>query len=330
VTGEFQAYLAAKRSVDDRALDRRTLERLRTALAAPADRPLRVLEAGAGVGTMVERLLEWDTLPPGDVEYVAVDIDPDSVAAARERLAGWAEDRGLAVERGGDPPAWAPVTAAPLSLVGPDRTVTVVPATGDAAEVAGAAEGADLVVGMALLDVLERAALPAMLSAAAPGGLAYFPITFDGGTRFVPDHPLDGAVERAYHAHMDAKDDARSRAGEAALATLERLDATTVLAVGGSDWVVRPGPDGYPGEEAAFLHHILDTVEGAVAETLAGDERGWATTADPALDRDALADWADRRRRQVDDGALTYLTHQLDLLARVAGTPAQSAGPQLE
>jgi hypothetical protein len=48
-------YLLAKRTVDDRALHRGVFDRLRSELPP---RP-RILEIGAGAGTMVARALDW-------------------------------------------------------------------------------------------------------------------------------------------------------------------------------------------------------------------------------------------------------------------------------
>ena len=88
---DFQRYLAAKRSVDDRALDRRLLDRLADGAVRAADDgdgPLRVLEVGAGVGTMVERLVERELLPAADVRYTAVvgDIEPTAGRPGRQPL----------------------------------------------------------------------------------------------------------------------------------------------------------------------------------------------------------------------------------------------------
>lgn len=55
----FQRYLAAKKTVDDRALHPRLWDGLTQALAARhGEAEVRILEAGAGVGTMLERMLE--------------------------------------------------------------------------------------------------------------------------------------------------------------------------------------------------------------------------------------------------------------------------------
>ena len=335
MTGSFRRYLRAKRTVDDRALDRRLVgllrERLaerasgtqRTGRAAETERagrasgPLRVLEVGAGVGTMVARLIDWEVLPPGRTEYVAVDRDADTLSGLVPFLREWAADRGdVSVADAG-----SPADGETLVVESADRTVAVEPVVADAAAYAeSAASEPDAVIGTALLDVIGLDRLDPLLGALAPGGTYYFPITFDGGTRFRPTRPDDRVVERLYHRHMDEKAGGTSRAGGDALDRLREADGSTLLGVAGSDWVVRPGDGGggYPGDEAYFLRHILDTVEAAVGEVIAEAERTRSDAAGclSAADLDA---WLDARREQVDDAELVYLTHQLDLLGRVDG-----------
>ena len=310
----FRRYLLAKRTVDDRALDRRLVEMLGERLAdraAARDGPLRVLEVGAGVGTMVARLIDWEVLPPGESRYVAVDRDAETLAGLGPFLREWAAERDArtSVDDGG--------SGDDALVVETDaRTVRVEPVAADAPAYAAAHAGdSDALIGMALLDVLGLDRLDPLLDALAPGGTYYFPITFDGGTRFRPTRPDDRAIERLYHRHMDEKPGGNSRAGGAALARLREADGSTLLGVAGSDWIARPadGEAGYPGDEAFFLRHILDTVETAVGEVIAGgDETGSVSAAD-------LDAWLENRRQQVDDGALVYLTHQLDLIGCVDG-----------
>ncbi|MFC5368154.1 class I SAM-dependent methyltransferase [Salinirubrum litoreum] len=71
----------------------------------------------------------------------------------------------------------------------------------------------------------------------------------------------------------------------------------------------------YHADEAYFCHHIVNTVESAVAEVLAGETSVDPTSAD--LTREDLRTWAETRHRQIDAGDLLYLAHNLDLLARV-------------
>lgn len=314
---DFHRYLRAKRAVDDSALDRGLVDDLRAGLAECAtdhEGPLRVLDVGAGLGTMLARFLEWEVLPPGAIEYTAVDVDKATVAAIPDYLSGWAADRNIEVltadSSGADIDTQhngAGADEQRVELTGPERRVAVEPVTADGvAFAAGADREWDLLVGAALLDLVALERLSHLLSALSPGGYWYFPITFDGVTRFLPAHHADERVERAYHRHMDEKPGGDSRAGSHALGQLMAMDGTTVVDVVGSDWVVRPVEGGYPGEEAFFLGHILDTVESALEDL---DRR-------PEVDDDTLQEWLSTRRRQLEAGELAYLTHQLDLLGR--------------
>ncbi len=295
MTGDFQRYLRAKRTVDDRALDRRLVDVLREMLtrrAATQDSPLRVLEVGAGIGTMVTRLLDWDILPEGEVQYRAIDLEAANISELDTSLRQWADDRSVSVS-GTDP----------LVLEHANGRLVVESVVEEAATYADSHGGWDLLVGAALLDVFDLTNLGTLLGALAPAGVFYFPITFDGGTRFRPARPADRAIERDYHEHMDAKAGGNSRAGETVLARLTAADGVGRLDSAGSDWIVRPVGDSYPADEAFFLRYILDTIERAVGE-LRGDSA------------DSLENWLATRRSQVAAGELVYLTHQLDILGR--------------
>ena len=70
MTSDYARYLAAKTTVDDRALNRHVLAELRRLM--PAGAP-QVLEVGAGLGTMVARLMDWGAVGAG--EYILLDAD---------------------------------------------------------------------------------------------------------------------------------------------------------------------------------------------------------------------------------------------------------------
>ncbi|MFM8321763.1 MAG: hypothetical protein ACKOC5_12690, partial [Chloroflexota bacterium] len=95
----FPRYLAAKKSVDDRALNRWVWQALLQALPAADGQPLRVLEVGAGTGSMVERMLGWGAL--GAAEYTAIDAAAENIAAAQDELPAWAAAAGYRVEQVG-------------------------------------------------------------------------------------------------------------------------------------------------------------------------------------------------------------------------------------
>ena len=300
-------YLAAKGPVDDRARNRRVEERLVEELRGRDS--LSVLSVGAGLGNALDRLL---SLPLSVDEYVAVDADPAVVDAASERVPRRLGTAGFEVS-----------DHDPLRVRRDGRETTVRFETDDAfAFAADNRSRFDLLVGQSFVDLVgaERA-LADLTAALAPGGHWYFPITFDAGTVFRPalDRSVDDAVERGYHDHMDRVPEGEgcSRAGRNLLDAARRRDDRTLLAAGGSDWVVRPrderatseadgdGPrdTAYPNDEAYFLRRIVGFIDAALAER-------------PAVDAADRERWVRRRREQVDAGELTYIAHQVDAFGR--------------
>src|SRR5258708_34027685 len=84
-TSGYARYLAAKTTVDDRALNRQVLAELCRLMPAGA---LRVLEVGAGLGTMVARLLDWGAVGAGG--YVLPGGDRQLPGCSRRGLRAWA------------------------------------------------------------------------------------------------------------------------------------------------------------------------------------------------------------------------------------------------
>lgn len=308
MTESMQRYLAAKRTVDDRAINRRVWDCFVSALEDRArgrnDGTVRIVEVGAGVGAMVARLAAWN-VPAERVVYRAVDHDRHSVAYARERLPAWLEAAGYAVERTGegltatrDQNDCAPGGSRP-------RRIDV------SLEVANAFEiddEADALIAAAFLDIVGLdGPLEAFRTLLADGGLLYAPITFDGGTAFSPPEPVDDRIERLYHRHMDdlRTEPGGSRTGRELLPALPDA-GYDVLAAGGADWIVRPRDGGYPAEEDVFLAELLSTIEGALAD-YPEDE----------LDPSVRRRWVETRRGQLDRAELYLVAHHLDVLARV-------------
>jgi SAM-dependent methyltransferase len=291
----YARYLAAKTTVDDRALNRQVLAELRRLM--PVGTP-RVLEVGAGLGTMVARLLDWGVVSAG--EYVLLDADRQLLDCSRRWLRDWAAARGMRSD------------LLPDGLQVGDLRVRLVHAElGGYLQVAHG-EQADVLIANAVLDLVDvPAVLPGLLRLLAPGGVYWFTINYDGETIFEPGHPLDDQVMQAYHRDMDERIRFGRPAGESRTGRLlfhHLWDArASVLAAGSSDWVVHPAPDGnYPADEAYFLRRILTTIHEAL--------RHRPDRVEPA----DLADWLDVRRRQLAAGDLVYIAHQLDFVGRSA------------
>ena len=296
MTLDYARYLAAKTTVDDRALNRHVLAELCRLM--PAGAP-RVLEVGAGLGTMVARLMDWGAVGAG--EYILLDADGQLLDRSGRWLRDWATARGLHSE------------LLPDGLrVGHVRVRLVHAELGNFLENAREAP-ADVLIANAVLDLVEvPAILPGLLRLLLPGGVYWFTINYDGESIFMPAHPHDDRIMHAYHEDMDerfryGRPAGESRTGRRLFHHLRAVGAPA-MAAGSSDWVVHAGPDGnYPGDEAYFLRSILDTIQNAL--------RNRQDRMDPA----DLADWLAERRRQLAAGDLVYIAHQLDFVGRSRG-----------
>jgi SAM-dependent methyltransferase len=296
MTFEYARYLAAKTTVDDRALNRHVLAELRR--LTPAGAP-RVLEVGAGLGTMVARLLDWGVVDAG--EYILLDTERELLDQSRRWLCDWAAARGLR----SDP--------LPDGLQMGNLRVRLVHA--ELGSYVEAAHGAlaDVLIANAVLDLVDvPAILPGLLRLLVPGGVYWFTINYDGMSIFMPDHPLDDQVMQAYHRDMDERVRYGRPAGESRtgrhLFHYLRAAGAPALAAGSSDWVVSAGPDGnYPGDEAYFLRSILSTIKNAL--------RSRHDRVEPA----DLDNWLAVRGRQLAAGELVYIAHQLDFAGRSPG-----------
>ncbi len=305
---DFPRYLSAKKSVDDRAINRAVWQALAGALpVATPERPLRVLEVGAGVGTMVERMVERGLL--SYAQYTALDALAENAAAARERLPAWAEQAGYAVEPG---------AGGEMTLAKDRQRVLVELVTADLFDFIRQEQGRrqwDLLVAHAFLDLMDvPATLPQLFSLGRPGGWFYFTINFDGATLLEPvlDAALEAQIERLYHRTMDeritgGRRSGDSRTGRHLFAHLRQAGAQ-ILAAGASDWVVFAGADGrYPQDEAYFLQFIVHTIH----QALAGH---------PELDAGRFEAWTAARFAQIERGELVYIAHQLDFAGRTGQT----------
>ncbi len=309
----FIRYLAAKKSVDDRALNGHVWHSLAHSLfASNFTSPVKVLEVGAGIGTMVERVFERGLLE--EAAYTAIDAEAGCIAQAQARLPQWAARQGFTVRR---------ETPEQLQFQQAERKISVELEAINLQEFAAREKERrawDVLIAHAFLDLVNiPRALPMLLSLLRPGGLFYSTITFDGMTVLQPemDPELDARIETLYHQTMDERITAGQPSGDSHSgrhlfghlrdAGVELLDA------GSSDWVVFAGPGGYPADEAYFLHFIVHTIQTALQ-------------GHPKLDAARFADWIEGRHRQIERGELVYIAHQLDFLGRrPVKTMAQAA-----
>lgn len=304
----FIRYLTAKKSVDDRALNRPVWHALARELPTASQfAPLQVLEVGAGIGTMLERMLEWGLFT--NVDYTGVDSQTENIAYVRDWLPSWAGAHAFHVETC-SPESWL--------LIRDEQQVAVRFEAMDVYDfIAREADWQkwDLLVGHAFLDLLDiPTALPLLLDQVRSGGLFYFSVNFDGLTLLEPvlDPGLDEKIQALYHRTMDERiTDGRpsgdSRAGRHLFAHLKSYCAgrrAQLLAAGASDWVVFSQDLAYPEDEAYFLHFIIHTISQALKEH-------------PELDAARFDAWMAERHQQIERGELVYIAHQLDITGKI-------------
>ncbi len=290
----FQHYLLAKQSVDDRALNRYVYQCLVESLPQTT---LHIVEVGAGIGSMLVRLLRWRLLSRAD--YVLVDDNQENLEYAASWLPRWAAENGMQSQ-----------SSAPdqLRVFDSSRELLVRFEHADALEYSRRNPGqSDLLIAHAFLDLLPMpSGLQQLFTLLKPGALAWLTVNFDGLTSLEPvlDAALDEKIERLYHQTMDARvTGGDSRAGRHLFAHIRSLSAR-LLAAGASDWVVYPVDGQYPLDEAYFLHFILRFFE----ESLSNHAE---------MDMVRLQGWLAARRAQIERAELVYIAHQTDFLVKL-------------
>ncbi len=294
----FTRYLAAKKSVDNRAINRHVQQVLLESLPqTSADQPLRVLEMGAGIGTMIERMLEWDLF--SFVDYTAIDTQTENIRHAQRRLLTWATQNGYqAAERTDGLTIGGEGIEVNTKLIDVDLFdfITDQQYFGNF----------DLLVAHAFLDLVDiPETLPLIFSLGRNESLFYFTINYDGLTILEPivDQDFDHHVLKLYHRTMNDRIRGGARFGDSRtgrhLFEHIQISGGEILAAGSSDWMVFPGAGGYPQDEAYFLHFIIDTIYQAINKY-------------PELNTAQFEEWTRQRHAQIERQELIYIAHQLD------------------
>lgn len=302
----FPRYLEAKKSVDDRALNRHVWDTLAAQLPfASKQKPLRVLEIGAGIGTMIERMLEWKMLR--QAHYTALDSLPENAQAALPRLSKWAARQQMQIFPKA-PYLWEIFDSHRR------RKVEVEYRSEDLFAFIQQQSGQqkwDLLVAHAFLDLVDiPASLPLFKQLLSPGGSFYFSLNFDGATIFEPgiDPGFDRLIETLYHQSMDVRIIAGQSAGDSQagrhLFSHLRQAGLSITGVGASDWVVYPTNGSYPHDEAFFLHFIINTIHQELKHH-------------PDLESDRFEAWITKRHQQIEAAELIYIAHQIDYAGKL-------------
>jgi SAM-dependent methyltransferase len=300
----FIRYLAAKKPIDDRSLNSHVFQTLTKSLKdLYSNEEIHVLEAGCGIGSMIERMLTWGALT--NAAYTALDLEPEYVAEAKRQLVRYGNRTGMEVHT---------KTVNILVLQNHNQHMRIEFNTGDVIEfIKGNVnhQGYHLILAHAFLDLIDiYSSLPPMLSLVKPGGLVYFTLNFDGVTSLEPtiEADLDRQIIALYHETMDhrlvlGKPSGDSRAGRHLLPFLQK-SGLNILDAGASDWVVFPTNGSYQDDDAYFLHFIVDTIYRAIEFH-------------PEINPGQLHSWTGARHGQIELGELFYVAHQLDVLAQM-------------
>lgn len=300
----FIHYLKAKKSVDDRAINGYVWKTMAGMLPGNSPhQPVKVFEAGAGIGTMLARMVEWDLIQYA--EYTCLDHQPRNIQQAQIYLQEWAGGMNLQAKK----------TESGLVILGEKAEIKVDLIAADFYEFMSASQvgEVDLFLANAFLDLVSLpGTLENIFDWLGKDVLYYFSINYDGLTIFEPliDEDFDHLVLTLYDSTMNAryKNGVRfgdHQAGRHLLNYIPGLGGS-ILAAGSSDWIVHPVSGEYPGDEVYFLHYIIDTIHQAL-----DDHQG--------LDQSRLLEWIGARHAQVERRELVYIAHQVDLFGRTGG-----------
>ncbi len=286
-------YLTAKRTIDDRALNTHVLKEFTEMLRSHDRAEQRILEFGAGTGTMPVRLASLDVLTQS-VFYRTVEQTQAHVEKARTLIPEELAVEGYSIDE-------SSADRSRFTANRDEQRLRFSLEQGDAFDVTGPG---DCVIACAFLDLVSLSkALPHIRDILSTDGLLYAPITFDGHTGFVPSHPFDELVIDWYHTHMERR--AGSPKAGRKLLELAPEYGGEILAVGGSDWIIRPVAGTYPAREKTVISFLLSTLEDAVSELPLTTEQ-----------ERKLEEWVEIRRQQLSEGSLTVLAHNLDVLCQ--------------
>ncbi len=253
-TFDYVQYLDIKKHIDDRSLNTEVWRKFYGWLSdKKQNKQLDILEIGAGIGTMIERLLDNKLLH--NCHYIALEPEADFMQTAQSRLGCWAGNNGLVFDQIGNG-QW--------QLKGRELDVRIswVNASADHIDKLYADENFDLILSHAVIDLLPvPEIMPCILNKLKPAGGFYFSLNFSGQTRFTPTNEHDAEITRLYHADMDSRFSnlkwQASKTGVLLKPWLKNYGCSAVVD-GSSDWHLTKS-------DQLFTENILDTIKKALA-----------------------------------------------------------------
>lgn len=288
-------YLVAKKKIDDHSINLQVFNTLKNFLQKQNSViPLTILEIGAGIGTMLARMVEWKLLQ-GKVKYIATDNDIGQIPGAQHYLSSWAKKKQHQL-------IWLTERQGELKTGEAEITILL--------DVMGAEDENrlhslptfDLLVAHAILDLIDfTTTLLKLFSRLHDEGLAYLTCNFDGKTEFLPEHHHDFEIIEMYHNSMEARKPGATRSGRNLISFFQQ-HGIEILAAGASDWLIPPAKKGYRFEEKFFLKAILAMIEKEYSTAKSQD-----TT---------IKEWVKLRNEQIEEAKLCLFASHLDFLVR--------------
>jgi len=242
-------WLALREPVDHASLNPDVRASLRARFAGRD--AVSIVDLGCGAGSNLRGLC--DALPARQ-DWRLVDHDPALLAAARLRLADWAdaatEDDGILHLSKGARRLSVRFLAADLAAGDPEQLF----------------DGADLATAAALFDLVSASRIEALAGAIAAAGCAFCTVlTYDGRADFTPGHPADATIREAFNADQRTDKGFGPAAGPDAAAALAAAFSGCGYRVlrGPSPWVV--------GSDHEALRRDLDAGFAAAAKAAGVD-----------------------------------------------------------
>jgi len=254
-TFDYVKYLEVKKNIDDRSLNKAVWYEFSTWLKAKSHQSegLKVLEIGAGIGTMIERLVEASLL--NKCHYIALEPEYSFKVAAKNRLLSWAKNCAFNFK----------ICSEDLWMVyGNTLDIKIEWLDAEAEKIAQLFndESFDLILSHAVIDLLPvPEIMPGILNKLKTQGGFYFSLNFSGETEFYPNHESDVDIAKHYHADMDSRfpdlEWQPSRTGLELPKWLQHYGCKQIVE-GESGW--RLGS-----EDELIIKNILDTIKKALS-----------------------------------------------------------------
>ncbi|MDX2496228.1 MAG: class I SAM-dependent methyltransferase [Desulfuromusa sp.] len=293
-TFDYPEYLAIKQAIDDRSLNQSVWQALAASLKSQVgSHGFKILEIGAGTGSMIIRLLDAGLLD--HCQYFAVELEPGFARVAENELSVWAGAHGYRM---------AVIGLSSWVLKKNEQVIEIQWITADILEIPSDFDSGyfDLLIGHAIIDLLPvPECMPGLLNLVQPRGSYYFSLNFAGVTSFSPSHSRDFEITEAYHRDMDKRFPGiawrASQTGQVMGSWLKE-QGHLVVAEGDSNWQLSSAPTPSAADNR-FIGNILDTM----AKALAG--------------LDGLEDWLRLRRQQAASGNLLFFAANCDYFGRI-------------